>query len=340
MDTPMRNFVLGSFCSMAPRRRGRQMAQCGHGARCNLAQKNAAGAISFRLRGPSGSRRGLRWLEEASQNGVREADGVIGSIYLEGQVRPRDFGQRASDCSSPPMRASPPRSFVWGTCCFAGSVSHPTLRLLRIGMSERLRKGTESRSSNRDDTHDRSRPTARQRWSRRLLRNGGASRRPPRAVPRRGDAAYRRGLPRNLVRAESYFRRAAKKNDLHSILALAELYSRGAHVEPDLREAYIWYRRAAELGDARAQFIAGRLSATGAGVAANLRESARWFLRSAKKGDPLAAHNVACLYARGEGVERDVAAAAKWFTIAAENGVAASQVALAHCSVTRRRHCA
>ena len=64
---------------------------------------------------------------------------------------------------------------------------------------------------------------------------------------------------------------------------------RGGHVEPDLREAYIWYRRAAELGDARAQFIVGRLSATGAGVAANLRELARWFLQSAKKGDPLAA---------------------------------------------------
>ena len=42
-----------------------------------------------------------------------------------------------------------------------------------------------------------------------------------------------------------------------AILALAEFYSRGAHVEPDLREAYVWYRKAAELGDARAQSSSG-----------------------------------------------------------------------------------
>ena len=57
----------------------------------HLAQKNAHALFPSGFEVRSDPVECLRWLEEASQNGVREADSVIGSIYLEGQVRPRDF---------------------------------------------------------------------------------------------------------------------------------------------------------------------------------------------------------------------------------------------------------
>ena len=58
----------------------------------------------------------------------------------------------------------------------------------------------------------------------------------------------RGGLVQNLDKAETYFRRAAKRSHRHACIALAELYTRGKGIEPDLREAAEWYTRAAELG--------------------------------------------------------------------------------------------
>ncbi|HSC42988.1 MAG TPA: SEL1-like repeat protein, partial [Candidatus Binatia bacterium] len=109
---------------------------------------------------------------------------------------------------------------------------------------------------------------------------------------------------------------------------LAELYTRGKGIAPDLREAGNWYQRAAELGDVESQFIIGRLYATGAGVPTNMREAAKWFLRAAEQGHATAAHNIAACYGNGTGVERNAAQAIEWYKKAAANGITASQVQL------------
>ena len=145
------------------------------------------------------------------------------------------------------------------------------------------------------------------------------------------------GLPENIDKAETYLRKAAKKNYLPAIISLAELYTRGKGIEPDLREAANWYQRAAELGDVESQFIIGRLYATGAGVPTNLRESAKWFLRAAEQGHATAAHNIAAYYAKGTGVERNAAKAIEWYKVAAARGITASQVQLGKTAVFGRR---
>src|SRR5205085_11204980 len=66
------------------------------------------------------------------------------------------------------------------------------------------------------------------------------------------------GLPQDLSKAETFFRKSAKQDYLPAILALADFYTRGGSVEPDLREAAFWYQRAAELGNVQAQFFTGR----------------------------------------------------------------------------------
>ncbi len=45
------------------------------------------------------------------------------------------------------------------------------------------------------------------------------------------------GLPENIDKAETYLRAAAKQDYLPAIISLAELFTRGKGVEPDLREA-------------------------------------------------------------------------------------------------------
>ena len=62
----------------------------------DLAQRNARALFPSGFEVRSDPAEGLRWLQEAGRNGVREADSVVGSVYLEGQVTPRDLRPRVS----------------------------------------------------------------------------------------------------------------------------------------------------------------------------------------------------------------------------------------------------
>ena len=57
----------------------------------DLAEKNAEALFPCGYVVRSDPDEALRWLDEAARNGVREADGVIGGVFLDGRVRPRDF---------------------------------------------------------------------------------------------------------------------------------------------------------------------------------------------------------------------------------------------------------
>jgi len=138
-----------------------------------------------------------------------------------------------------------------------------------------------------------------------------------------------RGVAKDIDQAETALRKAARKDYLPAIQALAEFYSHGAGSEPDLREAAVWYEKAAERGDVQAQFFMGRFYATGTGLGPNIRQAAKWFERAAENGHATAAFNVAMFYLNGSGVERNVETAIKWFERASEGGVSAAQVGLA-----------
>ncbi|WP_271500942.1 tetratricopeptide repeat protein [Bradyrhizobium sp. CCBAU 11357] len=118
-----------------------------------------------------------------------------------------------------------------------------------------------------------------------------------------------KGVAKDLDRAETALRNAARKDYLPVIQALAEFYASGADAELDLREAAIWYEKAAERGDVQAQFFVGRFYATGVGVSPNIRYAAKWFERAAENGYATAAFNVAIFYLNGSGVQRNLEAA-------------------------------
>ncbi len=56
-----------------------------------LAQKNTQALFPCGFEVEPDPDEALRWLNEAARNGVREADGVVGAVYMDGRVRPRDF---------------------------------------------------------------------------------------------------------------------------------------------------------------------------------------------------------------------------------------------------------
>jgi TPR repeat protein len=56
-----------------------------------LAQRNAEALFPSGFEVRPDPDEALRWLDEAARNGEREADGVVGAVYLDGRTRPRDF---------------------------------------------------------------------------------------------------------------------------------------------------------------------------------------------------------------------------------------------------------
>src|SRR5271168_803292 len=56
-----------------------------------LAQRNAEALFPSGFEVRPDPDEALRWLDEAARNGEREADGVVGAVYLDGRARPRDF---------------------------------------------------------------------------------------------------------------------------------------------------------------------------------------------------------------------------------------------------------
>ena len=56
-----------------------------------LAQRNAEALFPSGFEVRPDPDEALRWLDEAARNGEREADSVVGAVYLDGRTRPRRF---------------------------------------------------------------------------------------------------------------------------------------------------------------------------------------------------------------------------------------------------------
>lgn len=63
------------------------------------------------------------------------------------------------------------------------------------------------------------------------------------------------------------------------------MYDQGACVDRDLIKAASWYRKAAEQGFTDAQTNLGMMHYRGEGVPLDLTEAAKWFQLAADKGD-------------------------------------------------------
>ena len=110
---------------------------------------------------------------------------------------------------------------------------------------------------------------------------------------------------------------------------LGEIYANGdSRVPRDLVEAVRWFRKASEYGNPQAQNNLAFCYANGIGVAQDSVQAATWARKSAEQGDPEGQHNLGYAYQTGQGVEKDLVLAAQWWHKAAAQGNALSQVNL------------
>ena len=138
------------------------------------------------------------------------------------------------------------------------------------------------------------------------------------------------GVPKDLVKAVAWFRKAADQGHARAQYFLGVAYANGtACPQKDPTRAAVWYRKAAEQGLAEAQYNLGVAYYEGEGVPKDLEQAAEWYRRAADQGDAAAQHNLGRLYAMGEGVSKDHTQAANWYRKAAEQGLAEAQLKLA-----------
>jgi hypothetical protein len=89
-------------------------------------------------------------------------------------------------------------------------------------------------------------------------------------------------------------------------------YQVGDGMTKDLVQAESWYRKAAEQGHSPAQLLLAMLLAGGIGIPKNEFEAAKWFKKAAAQKNVMAYIHLADMYEFGRGVRRDYAAALDW----------------------------
>ncbi len=94
------------------------------------------------------------------------------------------------------------------------------------------------------------------------------------------------GVPRNVLQAASWYRKAAEQGYTAAQVELADLYLYGQEGMPlDVQEAAYWYRQAAEHGRADAQLHLGRAYLYGSEGMKDKQAAYFWLLLSAAQGN-------------------------------------------------------
>ena len=125
------------------------------------------------------------------------------------------------------------------------------------------------------------------------------------------------GVPRGVVEAIKWWRRAAERGHAKAQFTLAARHSGGDGVPKDYAEEAKWLRLAAEQDHVGAQEHLGLMYSNGNGVPQDYAEAAKWLRRAAADGHGVAQKELASMYRKGEGVPQDDAEAEKWLRRAA-----------------------
>jgi TPR repeat protein len=117
----------------------------------------------------------------------------------------------------------------------------------------------------------------------------------------------------------------AEKGNAQAQLRLAEAYSTGSGVAPDMAKAAKWHRAAAEQGLAEAQLLVALDYAHGK---TNSHEEVRWLRKAADQGLAQAQFYLGLCYKYAEGVDKNDPEAVRWFQKAADQNLASAQYEL------------
>lgn len=106
-------------------------------------------------------------------------------------------------------------------------------------------------------------------------------------------------------------------------------YSTGyANAAKDMVRAVSWFRKAAEQNNADAQYWLGVLNQRGDGIAKDEVAALTWYRKAGTQVDVRALRNLGTAYQHGLGVAIDLVQAVHWYRRAAERGRARSQCSL------------
>lgn len=128
------------------------------------------------------------------------------------------------------------------------------------------------------------------------------------------------GLAVDPIRAEKLFHQAAEQDQPQAMLALADIYTRGAGVRPNLLIARAWYEKAAKAGEVAAMVhLADDLTGK-YGLPTDYDKARIWYEQAAATGDTAAMRGLAVLYRSGWGVDVSRVEALKWYRLALRFG--------------------
>ncbi len=128
------------------------------------------------------------------------------------------------------------------------------------------------------------------------------------------------GYELSLQRAEKLYRAAADGGHVDAMLALADLFARGAGVRPNAVVARVWYERAAKAGNVTAMVLLANDYAGSNGAAPDYERARVWYEQAAAAGSGPAMSALGNLYRNGLGVEVSTVDAVMWYRLAARNG--------------------
>lgn len=152
---------------------------------------------------------------------------------------------------------------------------------------------------------------------------------------REGADAYGRG---DYATALKEWLPAAEQGDANALFNLGQLYRLGQGVPKDVQKAEDYYRRSAEKGHIGAQGNLGTLYYFAVPNAPRVDDALKWWQRAAAKGDARSQYMLGVVFYNGKDVPRDPVRAYGWMRLAVAAGlaeaVAAEKVLISNLSVS------
>jgi uncharacterized protein len=132
-------------------------------------------------------------------------------------------------------------------------------------------------------------------------------------VQRGSDYLTGRDVPKNLVQAAYWYRKAAEHGDPGAAMILSYLYLAGAGVPKDVHEALLWDLRAVAAGSVEAKVNLAAMFLHGAGVKQDQHQALLLLQEAAAKHSGRAEAYLGTIYGLGLGVPPDYSKAKAWF---------------------------
>jgi TonB family protein len=136
------------------------------------------------------------------------------------------------------------------------------------------------------------------------------------------------GMPRDVVQAAAWYRRAADQGHAGARFNLGVLLRQGEGVQQDVPAGVALFRLAAEQGHPDAQYRYAVASVSGEGAEQSAEGAVQWFSRAAEQGHAEAQYGLGASYYNGFGIGQNYALAVTWFRRAADQGNADAEFAL------------